>query len=275
MEKREIVLLLFLGSFAVACNDEDPPGSANQRFYQSMEWNDMHQFQQIAVPTDDYSILSVADIHAGGTANLDNFIGKAKHMAPAAVVIAGDLTLMGAAEDFVEFEKHIPLKDSLNCLFVAGNHDLYLDGWPEFFNRFGSSTYYFSVITPVASDLFICIETGGFSLGNKQLDWLKRILENNRLAYRRCIIFTHVNFFRTRRTTSTNPFPEEVKALLALFFKNNVDMVVAGHDHEHSLELFGNTTYMIMDALEDDFHDAGYLKLKITNGEVIYSFEKL
>jgi predicted phosphodiesterase len=275
MGKIEMVLLLFLCSFIPACDDEAPPGSANHRFYQSMEWNDMHQFQEIIIPADDYSILSIADIHAGGTVNLDLFIGKAKKTDPAAVVIVGDLTLMGAAEDFAEFERHIPVKDTLNCLFVAGNHDLYKDGWPEFFERFGSSTYYFTVKTPVAADLFICIETGGFSLGNKQLDWLKGILENNRPAFRRCFVLTHVNFFRTRRTTSTNPFPEEVKALLALFYKNNVDMVVAGHDHKHSFEQFGNTTYLIMDALEDDFQDAGYLKLKITNGKVSYSFEKL
>ena len=33
---------------------------------------------------------------------------------------------------------------------MAGNHDLFYDGWKEFYSRFGSSTYLFTVKTPDA-----------------------------------------------------------------------------------------------------------------------------
>jgi hypothetical protein len=60
-----------------------------------------------------------------------------------------------------------------------------------------------------------------------------------------------------------------------MFFKNNVDMVVTAHDHEHSYETFANTTYIIMDALLDGFKQAGYLNLNVSGGKIGFSFEKL
>jgi predicted phosphodiesterase len=269
-------ILLFISCcLLTSCNKEETPETANQRFNQSMKWNEQHPYQEIVVPSDNYSIISVADIHVGSTENLDLFVNKAKIMMPAVVVFAGDLTSTGKAEDLTRFENHLPDRSSLNYLLIAGNHDLYSGGWPEFYKKFGASTFMFTIKTPVASDLFICLETGGFTLGRDQFDWLKNILEVLRPGYRRCIIFTHVNFFRTRHTFSTNPFSEEVTTLLATFFMNNVDMVVTGHDHEHSIETFANTTYIIMDALLDGLSNAGYFKLTVSNGRIGYSFEKL
>ena len=276
LEKRQIVLLFIMCSLLTACDKTDNNSSltANLRFEQSIEWNEQHQYQEIVVPSDTYSIYSIADIHVGGTTNMDLLIEKAKTALVSAVVMDGDLTT-GNADDYTEFEKHLPDKNFLNYFLIAGNHDLFSNGWPQFYNRFGSSTYMFTVRTPAETDLFICLESGGGTLGREQFDWLKNTLESVRPDYRRCVIFTHVNFFRTRHTGSTTPFSEEVTSLTALFFKNNVDMVVTGHDHEHSFETMGNTTYIIMDALLDGFKEAGYLKLTMTNGALDYSFEKL
>jgi len=273
-EKIQLILLALSCTLLTGCTKEETPVSANQRHNQSIAWNDNHPFQQITVPSDNYTLFSVGDIHAGETNNMDFMIRKAKSEKVSAMVMVGDLT-NGHAADYAEFEKHLPNKDSLNYFLIAGNHDIYFGGWSEFYKRFGSSTYLFTVKTPSATDLYICLETGGFTLGRDQFTWLRNVLEDLRPASRRCIIFTHVNFFRTRHTFSTNPFSEEVAALTALFFKYNVDMVVTGHDHEHSFETFGNTTYIIMDALLDGFDQAGYLDLSVSNGKVSYSFEKL
>jgi predicted phosphodiesterase len=273
-KKVQLILLLASCTLIAGCTKEETIRSANQRFNQSVEWNDNHPFSQIMVPSDDYSIYSVGDIHVGSASNLDLMIRKAKNEKASALVMVGDLT-NGHVDDYAEFEKHLPNKDSLNYFLIAGNHDLYFDGWKEFYSRLGSSTYMFTVNTPTASDLYICLETGGFTLGRDQFDWLKKILEELRPGYRHCIIFTHVNYFRTRHTFSTNPFSEEVATLTAMFYKHNVDMVVTGHDHEHSFETFGNTTYIIMDALLDGFDQAGYLNLTLSDGKISYSFEKL
>jgi hypothetical protein len=273
-EKVQLILLVILCTLLPGCTKEETPGSANQRLNQSVAWNDKHPFKQILVPSDNYNVFSVGDIHAGGTTNMDLMIRKAKNEKVSAIVMVGDLTT-GNEADYSEFEKHLPDKDSLNYFLIAGNHDIYFGGWSQFYSRFGSSTYLFTVNTPTASDLYICLESGGFTLGRDQFDWLKKILEDVRPGYRRCFIFTHVNFFRTRHTFSTNPFSDEVASLTAMFFKHNVDMVVTAHDHEHSFESFGNTTYIIMDALLDGFKQAGYLNLTVSGGKVSYSFEKL
>jgi hypothetical protein len=127
-------------------------------------------------------------------------------------------------------------------------------------------------VTPDARDLFICLDTGSGTLGNRQLDWLENILENERHHFRNCIIISHSNFFRSRRTLSTTPLVEEIYFLLDLFSDNNVDMVIMGHDHERSVELFGNTVYLTLDAIEDGYSDASFVRIENRNGVLEYVF---
>lgn len=273
-------LLLVIPGLFISCEDLDVSGMfrsydpVNDRFEQSMEWNAAHPYREISVPVDDYNILSMGDSHVGPTKNLDTFFREAKTKNSAAVVMVGDLTT-GQAEDYAVFQQHVPDPDSLTSFFIVGNHDLYFNGWNQFFPRFGSSTYIFTIKTHVASDLFICLDTGGGTLGNKQFDWLKDILQNLRPDYRNCMVFTHNNFFRFRHTSSTNPQMEEIRVLIDLFTKNNVNMVVMAHDHIHDVQLFGNTTYITMDALKDDLKNSGYFQIDIKNGEIHYDFINL
>jgi predicted phosphodiesterase len=251
---------------------EDTAVTANERFSQSLDWNNTHSSREITVQSDDYLIQSMGDSHVGETKNLDIFFNIAKSNGATAVVMAGDLTT-GHENDYSEFERHLPSPDSLPVFLTAGNHDLFFNGWREFYARFGSSSYSFTIKTPKAMDLYICLETGGGTLGNKQLDWLINLFETKRLDYRHCIVFTHNNFFRTRHTDSTNPPVEEIQVLLELFVKYHVDMAIAGHDHKQDSEVFGNTTYIIMDALKDGESNAGYFQIRVKNGNITYEFE--
>lgn len=276
----KVILVAVLFSFT-ACDVADikgmfisPDELINQRFEQSMEWNSQHALREVITLTDDYTILSMSDNHVGGTINLDIFINEAKNKNANAVVMVGDLT-SGHGEDFEIFKQHLINLDSLPAFLMIGNHDLYYNGWNEYFSRFGSSTYTFTVKTPVASDLYICLDSGGGTIGNQQLDWLKDILQNERPDYRRCIIFTHNNLFRFRRTSSTNPLVEELHVLLDLFTKHNVDMVVTGHDHEKDDEVFGNTTHIVMDALKDGLSNSGYFQFNVADGNITYEFINL
>jgi predicted phosphodiesterase len=272
---RRFGLLMAVSLTMSACSKPgDYAETANQRFVQSLDWNNGHSPLEILVNSDEYSILSMGDSHVGGTANLDTFLSIAEFRKPAAVVMAGDLTT-GKSDDYTEFNNHIPKESPFPIFPVAGNHDLYYNGWEEFYNMFGSSTYYFSINTPIAKDLFICLETGGGTVGNKQLDWLINILITVRPGYRHCMVFTHTNFFRSRHTDSTNPLVEEVNTLSELFLKNRVDMVITGHDHKQDVDNFGTTTYIVMDALKDGISNAGYFQINMKNGRIEYQFEKL
>jgi len=246
--------------------------SANLRFEQSVLWNSTHPFKVVEVPSDDYTLLSMGDSHVGGTVNLVRLFRIARATQVSAVVMVGDLT-NGRAADYAIFEQHLPSQDSLITFPIVGNHDLFYQGWNEFHARFGTSTYLFTIKTPVATDLCICLDTGGGTLGDKQLAWLTHLLGTTRSDYRHCFVFTHDNFFRFRRTVSTNPLVEELQVLIDLFTRYHVSMVINGHDHQHNSALFGITWYIVMDALEDGLSNAGYLRLTITNGNLHFTFE--
>jgi hypothetical protein len=52
-------------------------------------------------------------------------------------------------------------------------------------------------------------------------------------------------------------------------------MVVSGHDHERNVVNFGNTTFVTMDLLQDDFKNGGYFKLFVKNGKIEFEFVNL
>ncbi len=248
--------------------------SADERFDQSSDWNDKHPFKDVSFPDDDYTICVMADSHVGGTDNLNVFIDDAIGINAVAAVMVGDIT-SGHAVDYLKFIDRLPDQDVLLTFSVVGNHDLYFDGWKKFYDLFGSTTYYFSVTTPVASDLYICLDTGSGTLGSSQYAWLKKVLENDRPQYRHCVVFTHNNLFRVRHTTVTNPCVEELRALSDLTVRHAVDMVITGHDHKRNLVKLGNTTHITLDALKDGCANAGYCNLHVHDDIIEHKFVSL
>jgi predicted phosphodiesterase len=243
----------------------------NERFTESIHWNNNNPHPGIELDTNNYSIMLAADCHVGTTNNLDKLLGLSKAPEISALFIAGDITT-GKKEDYDVVRQKLNNSDSVSCFLIAGNHDLYFDGWKTFFSNFGSSTYTILIETPLSKDLYICLDTGGGTLGDKQLEWLKEILSNDRKKYRHCVVITHNNFFRNRFTTSTNPLVEELYVLLELFAEYKVNFVITGHDHKRYIEVFGPTTYITLDALKDGLVYASSLKLTVYNDSIIYQF---
>ena len=52
-------------------------------------------------------------------------------------------------------------------------------------------------------------------------------------------------------------------------------MVITGHDHKQDAEVFGSTTYIIMDALKDGLSNAGYFQIKVKHGKLGMSLKIL
>jgi predicted phosphodiesterase len=274
-----LALICFFG--LLSCEKGDLRGifvsyeSVNDRFEQSMTWNRLHSYKKITLSTNDYEIFSMGDCQIGGVENLNLFFKEAVKSNATAIVMDGDLT-SGRENDYIAFQDNLINAGSVDVFPIAGNHDLYFNGWKEYYSRFGSSTYYFTVKTPNAEDLFICLDSASGTLGSEQIDWLKKLLENERPDYRHCVVFTHNNFFRSWHKPSTNPLVEELYILMELFLIHKVDMIITGHDHSKSVERLGNTLYIVMDALLDGFKDAGYLKIIIKgNNEISYEFVNL
>ena len=270
------LLLIFALGFS-SCDKFEMRGfvvayeQVNERFDQSIGWNNDHPFKQLVVPNDDYSIFSMGDSHVGGTMNLDIFFNEGINSGATAAVFVGDMTT-GHTEDYDTFHSHLPEAGILPYFPIVGNHDLYFDGWKKYQQLFGTSSYLFTVETPVATDLFICLDSGSGTLGSAQLQWLKNLLKVERSNYRHCILFTHNNLFRIKHTFSTNPFVEEIRELADLSVRYEIDMIVTGHDHQRNVATLGNTVHITMDALEDIKEDATYLKLRINQSDLTYQF---
>ena len=159
------LLLLTAISITIASCEKDiefpqEEHSVNQRFNQSMDWNEFHHYKEIETSSDDYTIMFIGDSHIGTTKNLNNFISIAETNNAAAVVMAGDLTT-GDKNDCDELEGCLQSKGSLLSFLTVGNHDLWpKTGWDEFYARFGASVYYFTVKTPEGTDLYISLDSG-------------------------------------------------------------------------------------------------------------------
>lgn len=247
------------------------PDTVNERFVQSEDWNSKHEPKQLEVATDHYTILLGGDSHIGGTKNFNALLSEAKKPENLALVMVGDL-VTGRSEDYKVLSECLSDFQNVPYFMVVGNHDLFFDGWKTFYEYFGTSTYYFTVKTPTANDLYICLDTGTGTIGDKQLTWLMDILSTERNKYRNCIVLTHLNFFRNHNQLSTNPLVTELYVLLDLFAKNRVNMVISGHDHVKAINEFGNTTYITLSALLDGNAQASYLKLNIASDKLEYEF---
>lgn len=271
------ILLLLAAFLLTSCDKFEFRGfvssyeSANKRFEQSIEWNNTHAYKQLSSPENTYSIFAMGDSHVGPTVNLNRFLDSALVKQAVAAVMVGDITT-GHKDDFYTVNDVLDDVDAFQTFQVVGNHDLYFDGWQTFYQLFGSTTYYFTVETPSAKDLYICLDSGSGTLGSKQLEWVTELLENKRDDFRYCVVFMHDNLFRIRHTTSTNPPVEEVQALIQLSIEHSVDMIVTGHDHKKNVVQLGHTTHITMDALLDGYNDAGYFELTAGASSLSYRF---
>jgi hypothetical protein len=275
-----VYLLIIISAFTSCMDDADLSGflystdPVNERVKLSLEWNKVHHDRDVAIQGTDYSLLIAGDSEVGGTTNLDTLIARAKKPGVAGFVIAGDIT-SGDPKGYNTLEHEFDTRNPGPAFCILGNHDLFFNGWENYYSYFGSSTYAFTIKTNNASDLYICLDSGNGTIGSTQLKWLEELLKNERMKHRFCIIFSHVNFFREHHTFSANPLVDELHVLMDLFFSNSVNMVIMGHDHQRSEEFFGKTHYITLDAFFDGYENASYLRLEVKNGILSYNYEAL
>ena len=236
-----------------------------ERFYDSKLINDVQSVPAVVnISGDEYRVLIAGDSHVGGTKNLNLLFEDARNSSAGFVVLAGDLTT-GKAEAYKTLSDFLTYYPDIRCFTIAGNHDLFFDGWKSYKKYFGSSTYTKTIVTDSDSDLWIFLDSGSGTLGSGQVTWLNTLLETQRSNFRYCNVVTHVNFFRPRYTTSTNPNIEELRVLLPLFAKYKVDNVIMGHDHRRNVENFDGTRYIILDDIQDISQAASYLEISVGN----------
>jgi UDP-2,3-diacylglucosamine pyrophosphatase LpxH len=153
---------------------------------------------------------------------------------------------------------------------ILGNHDIFITGWTDFRDNVGPSVYWFEVVFTEGKDLYISLDTATATLGRKQTEWLRSFLTENRSRYRHCIILTHTNFFYSDMTqaSSGNMPIEECFSLIDFFEKQNVSLVLQGHDHFREDLTYGKVRYIVLGAIREDAQAPEYLKITVSKDKI-------
>ena len=243
---------------------------SDQRFAQSMEYNNVHGYDTINVLKNDYLVYVMSDIHVDySTYNLDTFVMDYladPDAAPFCLLLGDIINSVNHYDTCMAHVSRIWNGTGDTCYATVGNHDLYYNQWQAYRNYWKTSTYWFMVQTPDYKDLYICLDSGDGTLGKDQREWFKQLMEQkSQEGYRHIIAFTHTHFFKMDASQghTSNYALEETYEWCDLFARYGVDMVLQGHSHARNLSTFKGVTHLRVDALEDHYYNAYYTILEL------------
>lgn len=193
-----------------------------------------------------YTFLIITDIHFGakgyGTVPLEQIKTTITSRTsiedkPAFIAVLGDVADNGLEGEYQQYADFIS-KVSAACggarvLNVAGNHDLWNDGWGRWkkYATPGNSFYSFSV--PEWNRSFYFTDTASGTMGKKQLQKFISVLKSDG---NRKFVFTHYPFYGDKEASKDRYFvladTAERNTLISLCANNKVDGVFCGHFHE-------------------------------------------
>ena len=271
----------FIISVLCSCNTLDIKGilmptgeGVEKRFEQSRAM--LSDLYNGAVNTQEtYTFYVAADPHIDQTHhNLDIFNDALKNDRDASFgVMLGDCTdTRNNLPKYLDALAYDPARHSMDqkIFQILGNHDIFFNGWTDFRDNIGPSVYWFEVVFTEGKDLYISLDTATATLGRKQTEWLRSFLSENRSRYRHCIILTHTNFFYsdTTQSSSGNMSIEETFSLIDFFEKQNVSLVLQGHDHFREDLTYGKVRYTVLGAIREDAQAPEYLKITVSKDKI-------
>lgn len=237
------------------------------RFAQSMTYNNDKGEMHLDMCSDEYMVYVCTDSHITRKShvNLDYFIDTFNaETAPKIAIHLGDL---------IDAQKNFPCADSVlslanGPLFITpGNHDVYFQQWSIYRSYFHTGTYWFDTNNGSKKlDLFICLDTADGTLGTKQMQWLRDLLEKkSKEGYRRIIVYTHTHFWKLDDSQghTSNFSLEETYELAALLGQYQVDYVWSGHQHARQSVFFRGVNYLVLDATKDSEKGQSYMTVQM------------
>jgi len=291
MKRINYILLVVAAALLCGCETNDIAGifngtspHANERFSNSMEWNNAHGYTTLKV-ADNYKVYVAADTHieSGKDEYWKRFVNdyKSDKECPFAIHL-GDM--INGKEQQAMFAQDLAIepagyvKGSDTIFTVTGNHDIYFNQWGEYLKYYHTSSYYVDVQTTSGyKDLYIFIDSGSGTLGTDQTEWLRQLLdERSQMGYRHIIISTHTNFYQQDMSqgTTSNFALEETYTLTAMFTKYKVSLVLTGHDHFWEDTVYGGVRYLSLDCLRDGESNAAYFTMNV-GSDIKYGEVKL
>lgn len=243
----------------------------NTRFEQSMAYNQSRGVISLDMGADEYMVYVCTDSHITRKShqNLDYFIAQYKaETAPKVAVHLGDV---------IDAQKNLPCADSIlhfagqtiaDTIFVTpGNHDIYFKQWQEFRQFFKTGTYWFETRNGAKKlDLFICLDSAEGTLGDKQTEWLRNLLETkSKEGYRRMIVFTHTHLWKldSSQGHTSNMALEETYEITSLMAQYKIPYVWSGHQHARQSVVFNGVNYLVLNATKDTEKGQSYMTARI------------
>ncbi len=289
MKKQHLILMAAAAMIlASGCNRLDVLGivinrsDTEARVADWLDYNTQHSEPVIENAPDEYHVYSCSDSHYSGR---DSIVPQgekdrlykyitAERNDPMAIfaIHAGDMVNESGETGFIMTEAALQYNAKTQakndpCFLVLGNHDIYFDCAEYFKKHFHTSTYTVTVKTVGDyQDLFIFLDSGNGTFGQRQTEWLEEKL-SHRADYRHCFVISHNWLFRTSYDYTTTPAAylpqDEQYAFMDLMSNHNVDMVVMGHFHRSEQRQFGGVQYIMTNNLNEEEIAPSYLVVSV------------
>ncbi len=163
---------------------------------------------------------------------------------PDFIVNVGDISELGFKNMINHYIKLTKATD-IPIITVRGNHERIFDKKAKDYKQLiGDTDFYFLY----KNSLFIILDSSNISLTDKQLNFLKNTLKNNK--YKNSFIFTHVPVFLPENVKEKQvvrkALPKDIQQkFLQITKKYNVTAVFTGHIHSFYKKQINNTLFFI------------------------------
>ena len=299
MKKQHLLLICAAAVVAMGCNRLDIAGmvvnrsDTEERVANWLDYNNQNEPRVIENAPDEYHVYSCSDSHyserdsivpQGENDRLYHYVTAERNDPQAIFAIhAGDMVNESGEAGFrmtkaaIAYNPETQAKHD-SVFLVIGNHDVYYDCADYFRQYFHTSTYTVTVKTVGGfKDLFIFLDSGNGTHGQRQLEWLEEQLAH-REDYRHCIVVSHNWLFRTSYNYTTTPAAnlpqDEQYAFMDLMSRNSVELVLMGHFHMREQRQFGGVQYVMTDNLNDGKVTPSYVVVTVGD-KVDYTYEEL
>jgi 3',5'-cyclic AMP phosphodiesterase CpdA len=198
------------------------------------------------------SIAQISDIHCGHPMFdgdlLDSALEEIKELQPDIVVVAGDLTSEGYADQFRQAKRYLDRLEGVEMLVIPGNHDLMNVGFLHFRDAFGKSDRVMRIpfrppngSTPAKYATVVAVNSSKPDLadgevGHLRYDWIRESFE---WADDYRIFVLHHHLVSVPGTGRERNIVWDAGDLLALLTELEVDLVLSGHKHVPNVWQFG------------------------------------
>jgi putative phosphoesterase len=177
-------------------------------------------------------LVQISDIHCGPQFRekiFNDAVKEINRLEPDGIIITGDLTEEGLVSQYRKAQESLEKIEAKKIIICAGNHDYRSTGYYLFRHFFEPQQ-----IVTMNDTLFTTLgtarpERNDGELGFRQIEWLKRTLNDSK--EKRKIVAMHHHVLPVPDTGTDKITIVDAGDLLRVLARSDVDLVLCGHRH--------------------------------------------